>query len=392
MATQASKCIDAPRALTLTLYRYRLPLKMTFEHAAASRDASEGVLVVLRLADGTVGLGEGVPRPYVTGETVESALEIIQSQYAARFATADPLAEGPLPGSAQDVWHNAAWCACELAYLDAAARSAGEPLARFLSRRLARPFVGRIRQRVSGVIGTERPSGVQRRLRLMRLFGLRDFKLKVGTDIDHTNLTVCQERLGSGLARGKFTLRVDANGMWTLGEALRASGWMAEMNVAVLEQPLRKGDEADLPRLRAESDVPIMLDESLVTCDAASQLATVGAADYWNVRLSKNGGLLASLRLADLARESGIGLMLGAMVGESGILAAAARTFLQLVPEVRWVENAYGSFLLTCDLVRERTRFGYGGKLKPFTRPGLGVTLDEATLDQQTEKIAEIQL
>jgi L-Ala-D/L-Glu epimerase / N-acetyl-D-glutamate racemase len=392
MTTQASKLIDAPPAETLMLYRYRLPLKTKFEHAAASRDASEGVLVVLRLADGTVGLGEGVPRPYVTGETVESALEIIQSQYAARLAALDPLAEGPLPGSALGVWHNAAWCACELAYLDAAARSAGQPLARFLSGRLSRPLAGRIHQRVSGVIGAERPSGVQRRLRLMRLFGLRDFKLKVGTDIDHTNLTVCQERLGSGLARGKFTLRVDANGVWTLGEALRACSWMAQMNVAALEQPLRKGDEADLPRLRAESDVPIMLDESLVACDAASRLAAAGAADYWNLRISKNGGLLASLRLADLARESGIGLMLGAMVGESGILASAARTFLQLVPEVRWVENAYGSFLLTCDLVRERTRFGYGGKLKPFDRPGLGVTLNETIVERQTEKVAEIRL
>lgn len=384
--------IEAPPPRTLTLYRYRLPMKQEFRHATAAREVNEGVLVRLELADGSVGLGEGVPRSYVTGETMSSALEIIQETYAPRLAGKTPLAEGPAPGSALGVWHNAAWCACELAYLDAAARFAGMPLADLLGRKLNRPVARTIRQRVAGVIGAEKPDDIARRLRLMRLFGLRDFKLKVGSSADHTNLTICREQLRRAMAAGRATLRVDANGVWSLDEALRACQWMAPLGVAAVEQPLRRGDEADLPRLRAEAGLPIMLDESLVSIQSAEELLAAKAADAWNLRLSKNGGLLATLRLADLARANGITLMLGALVGESGILSAAGRVVLQLVPEIRYVENSYGSLLLRRDLVRERTRFGYGGKLLPMRGPGLGVTLNEAALGELTERVAVIPL
>jgi muconate cycloisomerase len=383
---------DAPPPHTLTLYRYRLPMKQKFRHATAAREENEGILVRLELADGTVGLGEGVPRPYVTGETINSAIEVIRDTYAARLAGPTPLAEGPLPGSALGVWHNAAWGACELAYLDAVARAARLPLAQLLGRRLNRPVARTIRQRVAGVIGADKPDEVARKLRLMRMFGLRDFKLKVGTSADHTNVNICREQLRRAMDAGRATLRVDANGVWSLDEAIQACRWMAPLGIAAVEQPLRRGDEADLPRLRNEASIPIMVDESLVAESQAAELLATGAADVWNLRVTKNGGLLATLRLVDLARAHGIAVMLGALVGESGILSAAARVVLQLAPEIRYVENSYGSWLLRRDLVREGTRFGYGGRLRPLRGVGLGVTLNEAAVNDLTERVAVISL
>jgi len=376
----------------LTLYRYRLPLRLRFKHAAAAREVNEGILVQLTLADGTVGLGEGVPRPYVTGETVETAIEVIRDTYAARLASDDPLGGGPVPGDEPGTWHNAAWCACELAYLDAQARSAGVPLAAYLGRMLNRPVSAKIRARVAGVAGADSAAEIRRRVRMMRWFGLRDFKLKVGLPADRENVAACAAALGAPLAAGKVTLRVDANGVWSLDEALDACAWMKPLGVAAVEQPLAKGAEADLPELRRRAGLAIMLDESLVDYESAARLADAGAADLWNVRVSKNGGLLGVLRLADLARERGIAVMLGAMVGESGILSAAARAFLQLVPDVRFVENSYGSFLLEKDLVRESTRFGYGGRLRRLRGPGLGVTLSDKSVERLAERVAEVPL
>lgn len=390
--SQTTALSGKARARRLTLYRYRLPLRRRFGHASAVRDTNQGILVRLELSDGSVGLGEGVPRPYVTGESINSAIEAVQKIYVPRLASDDPLANGPAAGSAWGVWHNAAWCACELAWLDAQSRSAGLPLAEHLGRALGRPVSRAITPRVAGVIGAEDSRNVSRSLLVMQLIGLRDFKLKVGLPTDRQNLALCSRRLGRGLARGKVTLRVDANGVWSLEEALRACRWMKDHHVAALEQPLRKGDEADLPELRRQGGLPIMLDESLIDLVGARALAEAGAADYWNLRIAKNGGLLQSLRLADLAREHGVGLMLGALVGESGILSAAARVFLQLVPEVRFVENSYGSFLLAEDLVRERTRFGYGGRLRPLRGPGLGVTLKEVALERLAKEVACIDL
>jgi muconate cycloisomerase len=384
--------LDSPKPRLLRLYKYRLPLRQYFRHAAAARDVNEGIIVRLELDNGVEGLGEGIPRPYVTGETVASAIEAVEQIYASRLASANPLAAGPVEGSAEGVWHNAAWCACELALLDAAARSARLPLAEFLSGRLSRPLHHKIPQRVAGVLSAEAPDVLMRSLRRMWWFGLRDFKLKVAAPEDRECLRAALAYLGPAVAKGQATIRVDANGGWSLDQARQECRRLVQLGIAAIEQPLRRGDEADLPALRRQALAPIMLDESLLEPRAAARLAAAGAADFWNLRISKNGGLLQTLELADLARQNKIGLMLGAMVGESGILAAAARVILQLVPEIRFLENSYGRFLLEEDLVEQRTRFGYGGRIAPLPGPGLGVTLDLEVFERLTEKVAQILL
>ncbi len=383
---------DAPRVRNLKLYRYRLPMKQTFKHAAASRSVNEGILVQIELADGARGLGEGLPRPYVTGETMNSAIEVIRDSYLDQLKQDEPLSAGPLPGSALGVWHNAAWGACELAFLDAWAHSLNVPLAQLLSERLERPLLPDISPRVGGVLGGNDPEAMDRRIRHMRLYGMKDFKLKVGLPGDAENLQIVYTRLRKDLLRQKVTFRADANGAWSREQAQRNCRRLHELSATAIEQPLRKGNEADLPELRRHIPLPIILDESLVDYDHARQLAERHAADYWNLRITKNGGLLSTIRLADLAREHGIGLMVGALVGESGVLSAAARVLLQLVPGVEFLENSYGSFLLESDLVNEKTRFGYGGRIRPLKGVGLGVSLNPELLAENATLVAEYDL
>jgi len=76
--------------------------------------------------------------------------------------------------------------------------------------------------------------------------------------------------------------------------------------------------------VRAEGGIPVMADESLVTLEQARQLIDLGACDHFNIRLSKNGGITASLAIAKLAHEAGIKIQVGAQVGETGILSAQA--------------------------------------------------------------------
>ena len=57
---------------SLTLYKVAVPLKRVVRHASFERTESENLIVRVTLSDGTTGYGEGVPRSYVTGETVDS--------------------------------------------------------------------------------------------------------------------------------------------------------------------------------------------------------------------------------------------------------------------------------------------------------------------------------
>ncbi len=60
---------------TIELFHLAVPLKTRIKHASHDRTDSENLAVRVTLDDGTEGYGEGVPRSYVTGETVETAFE-----------------------------------------------------------------------------------------------------------------------------------------------------------------------------------------------------------------------------------------------------------------------------------------------------------------------------
>jgi len=362
---------------SLEVWTYEIPMRVRFEHAAAGRDTSTGILVRLELADGSVGWGEGIPRDYVTGETLASAVEIIRSVYVDRLTRDAPLAEPPV--SDGGVVHNAAWCAVELAWLDAVGRSRRVHVADVLAAQMdLKPY--RLLRRVSAILSAGPVEKIRRNLRVMRLLAFRDYKLKVGKDAaqDEANLAECHRQLGRGMARRRGptrrTLRVDANGAWDLEEAVRRSESLHRWGVLAVEQPLAKGNEAALAELRRRTRVPIMLDESLLSLDQAERLIQGGQVDLFNIRISKNGGLVQSLRLADLAHRSGLDFQLGCMVGETGILTAAGRIFLELAGRrVRFAEGSYGRFLLRSDVTRERLSFGYGGFVRALSGPGLGV-------------------
>jgi L-Ala-D/L-Glu epimerase len=387
--------VATPRPKKLDVWTYEIPMRVRFEHARAGRSTSSGVLVRLTLDDGSIGWGEGIPRDYVTGETLESAAGIIRSVYADRLTKDAPLAEEPVED--HGVVHNAAWCACELAYLDAVGKSRRMRVADMLAGQFElKP--GRLLRRVSAILSAGPVEKVRRSLRMMRLLAFRDYKLKVGrdADVDEANLAECYRQLGRGIRRKRGptrrTLRVDANGSWDLDEAIRRADGLVRWGVVAVEQPLAKGNEAALAELRRRTSVSIMLDESLITTAEAERLVRGGQVDLFNIRISKNGGLVQSLRLAQLARKTGVDFQLGCMVGETGILSAAGRVFLELVGKsARFSEGSYGRFLLRADVTRERLSFGYGGFVRAMTGPGLGVHVVPRLVRNVAKRVLKIE-
>jgi L-alanine-DL-glutamate epimerase-like enolase superfamily enzyme len=120
-------------------------------------------------------------------------------------------------------------------------------------------------------------------------------------------------------ARPDVWLGVDANQGYEK-EGLRAlADLLVEQNVALLEQPLARGKEADLEGFR--SPVPVAADESALTL--ADVPALVGRFDVVNIKLDKCGGLTEGLAMAAEARRLGLGVMVGNMVGTSLAMAPA---------------------------------------------------------------------
>ena len=118
------------QVVELTAHHVRIPLRRRIRHASHSRRETDNVLVRCVLEDGTEGFGEGVPREYVTGESIEFVLDLLrrtdfqaQLQPCGNFPQALSLAEdlrlAPITGDERGCGGNAARCAVELALLDA---------------------------------------------------------------------------------------------------------------------------------------------------------------------------------------------------------------------------------------------------------------------------------
>ncbi|MCK4341309.1 MAG: hypothetical protein KAY37_06250 [Phycisphaerae bacterium] len=383
------------RLRELRVYRLAIPLRFRFEHAAAQRDTADPVIVRLVAAAPYahhVGYGETLARAYVTGETPESVIEDISNVFKSRLAEFRPtsfvealelIETLPMQDGGRIV--TAARAAVELALLDLTCK--------VFQRRppdvagwMGLPGFGApgclSSVCYSGVIVGQTRRKLQYLLRLQRLFGLRDFKLKVAVDRWEERLEWASQVLRRSLEQKKVTLRVDANAGWSLAEAHEAITALERNGVCALEQPLPDAHDADLRYLAEQTSCDLIADESLLTADDAERLIAAGAVRVLNIRIAKNGGLLPALRIARLALAAGLDVQLGCMVGETSILSAAGLAFLETCPNVRFVEGAFGAFLLRHDLTPRPVRFGIGGRAQPRTGPGFGVDVDPAALDR----------
>ncbi len=377
----------------ITIYHLAIPMKVRFAHAAGQRDTSEPLMVKVELTGGTSGFGETHPRTYVTGETVESASEVIETVFAPLLLNVNPdsfpaalEALSELPFAAPDGrCIAAARAGVELALLDAYSRhfrrSVDEAAGWMGLANFGRPgSAGRVRY--SGVLGAGPPVRVRRNLFKQRLFGLRDFKLKVALPDDEARLSTVLQALGPRLRSNRATLRLDANGGWDYQTALERLEQLNDQPIACVEEPLSAEHAGQLPDLRHRVRLPLMADESLVTYQHARDLIERQAVDLFNIRVSKNGGFLPAMRLAGMARQAGLAYQIGCMVGETSLLSAVGRRLLQLVPGVRFAEGSFGRFLLRDDVVAKPVRFGYGGRYRTLGGAGWGVEVRTDELDR----------
>ncbi len=138
--------------------------------------------------------------------------------------------------------------------------------------------------------------------------GIQALKVKLGSpegiEADRAMLLAVKEA-----APQISQISIDANGGWTVETALKMAFWLADQGVTYIEQPLAKGQEADLAKLYYQSPLPIFVDESCWTSRDLPLL--VDRAHGINIKLMKSGGLSEALRMIHAARAFGLKVMFG---------------------------------------------------------------------------------
>lgn len=209
-----------------------------------------------------------------------------------------------------------AMAALDMAMWDLVAKQANLPLYRILG--LPRRAVP-----TSVTIGINPPEVTTERVpKILELTGAKCLKIKLGSPEgrDHDKAHFLAAKNASAPFGPK--LRVDANGGWTVQEAIDMIAWLAEQGVDYVEQPLAEGQEDGLPEVFQKRKLPIFIDES---CRFASDIPTWAAhTDGINLKLMKCGGITEALRIVATARAHGLQTMIGCMSESSVAISAGA--------------------------------------------------------------------
>jgi muconate cycloisomerase len=157
---------------------------------------------------------------------------------------------------------------------------------------------------------------------------------------------------------------VDANGGWSLADAIAMCNWLADLGIKYVEQPLVRGQEEDLIQLKAQSPLPIFVDESCFNSTDILRLANY--VDGINIKLMKSGGLTEALRMVHTAKACGLQVMFGCYSDSTLSNTAAAQLapladYLDLDSHLNLSDDPFTGALLQ------------EGRVIPNDLPGLGV-------------------
>jgi L-alanine-DL-glutamate epimerase-like enolase superfamily enzyme len=342
---------------TVDLQHMDVALSAPFRIAYETVTHAANILAVA--TDGEVtGYGEGAPVPAITGDDRDTGIAEARRWLDGHQAIPpDPRDHRTLT----EIRSPAARAAIEGALLDVAAQRAGEPLVRFLRDRPVRPVATSI------TIPLVDDADVARLVSAYRRSGFSIFKVKAGLGVE---ADIERVRFVRDEAGPSAELRVDPNQAWTRQEARQALGDLRDLGVSFLEQPLSKDDLAGHAWLRRFDEVPIMLDESVFGPDDAVRAMRMEAADLINIKIQKSGGILAGLRIADLAQQQGVACMVGCMLETRLAITQAAH--LALAHDNILYADLDGSTFLASDPVSGGARIVNGAVQVPF-RAGLGI-------------------
>jgi o-succinylbenzoate synthase len=254
-----------------------------------------------------------------------------------------------------------------MAWLDLCTQGAGVRLAQFLG------DVARERVPVNATLDERDPERAATAARDYAARGFRCIKLKIAPhDVEGEVARLCAIRAVVGDA---LQIRADANGGWTVEQALAALPLLAVYGLEYVEQPV--ADIAGLAAVRRASDVSVAADESVTDVASVEAIAAARAADIIVIKPTLLGPRGAA-EVAHVARRCGLDVVITSLLDTSIGISAAVHLAATLPDPLRACGLATAT-LLAGDLVSEPPTV-VDGCLPVPRGPGLGVELADAAL------------
>ena len=292
--------------MKLDIELIRAPLRAPFVSASGSVSERELLLVTLEGSDGVRGFGEAAPLEHYDGVSVEEARAALED-CRGLLAESDGTRHAELLRACAAVAVlPQALAAIDLALWDLAGRRAGEPVWKLLGAPDGHPI------QVNATIASEDRAGAAREAGTAAQAGFGCIKVKVGLGDDAGRLAAVRAAAGREMA-----IRIDANGAWSVDEALASLRALEPVGIELCEEPC-SGLQANA-ELCAQTLVPVAIDESAALPGALDRRIS----DAVCLKVARCGGITGLLDAARRARASGYEIYLASTLdGPLGIAAA----------------------------------------------------------------------
>jgi len=350
-----------------------VPMKKTVKTSRAQQDVAKHIIVQIFTNNGLIGIGEGAPRPHITGENLESAFLTIEKYIGPVLIGEDPLNIQIIHKKMDKATelNTSAKCAIDLALYDLIGKHFGVPVYDLLGGRTKDSL------HINGTCDIHEPELVSEILKRRVKEGFTySIKIKVGTDPlkDIERVRVARKAIGP-----EITLIADANQGWDVPTAIRVLRRMENFDLQIAEQPVYWEDLMGLAEVTRSVRLSIMADESVWSPFDAMHIIQMKAAHMLNIKLIKSGGLYNAQKIATMAQSANMNCMVGCTI-ETSILCAAEGHFAMALENVKYIDQWTPPEFLVEDPAQ-----GLEWKKDLLIlpdEPGLGVELNEKVLDK----------
>ncbi|MBC1533345.1 dipeptide epimerase [Listeria seeligeri] len=296
-----------------------VPIQLSSTFKTALREVSHVnvVRVYIHFDNGIVGIGEAAPTHVITGDTEASITSAINDIFGPFLIGRELDEELTILDEMKSLLvHNSSpKAAIDIALHDALAKASSKPLYEFLGG-------GSPRLETDYTISIGTPDKMVQDAKTKVAEGFKSLKIKLG--LDPVEIEVAKIRRMNEALGGKIPFRIDANQGWTPDVAIQILNEWSDIPIDFIEQPVKSWDFAGMAKVTANTNIPIMADESLFGIHDAERLLDEKCCNLLNIKLMKSAGIKEARAIHDLASEYKVDCMIGTMIEGYASLSAAA--------------------------------------------------------------------
>jgi L-alanine-DL-glutamate epimerase-like enolase superfamily enzyme len=362
----------------------KIPVKnpYVFSHGILKRFSN--VLVRIWTDEGIVGIGESsfIPGGGVSEETPESVKPIIDNYLAKAIIDENPFNLELIHKKMDAIIPRnlIAKSGIDLSLWDIMGKFLNMPVYKLLGGIYESQIIA------SYTLSIDTPEKMAKQAVFRKQQGYLTLVIKIGRDSEYDIERLRQVREAVG---PNIKIRLDANEAYRPDQAIRIIRRMEKYNPEFVEEPVKRWDLDGMARVAHAVDTPISSDESNTSLPSVRKIIEKKAASIINVKISKNGGIYRSKKIAALAEAAGIPIIVGgANTYEIG--RQASRHFAISTAQAQMGLGSEGcspaSQSKIDDITKKVVKYEDISKMKGYisisSSPGLGIEIDEDKINK----------